>query len=68
MNVIGGGVDTATTATAWALRHLDGHPSDRARLIAQPDLWSTATEEFLRRYPPVVYLGRTVREDVVLNG
>jgi cytochrome P450 len=46
---------------------LAGNPSDRERLVAEPELLPTAMEELLRAYAPVT-MARLVREDVVWNG
>ena len=63
-----GGVDTTTAATTAAIVHMHYHPDDRRRLIAQPELLESATEEFLRMYPPTRNQGRTVVEDIDLGG
>jgi cytochrome P450 len=61
---VGGGVDTTTALIGAALLHLSQFPDDRKRLIGEPDLLVTATEEFLRYYPPARTHARTVTEDV----
>lgn len=66
--LIGGGVDTATSLMSSTMVHLSAHPEHRDRLIADPELWTTATEEFLRRYPPVRAHARTVTKDVEIGG
>jgi cytochrome P450 len=68
VQVIGGGVETTTGLVASALLHLHRDHRDRERLIAEPGLWDTATEEFLRRYPPFMNLARTVVQDVEVGG
>jgi cytochrome P450 len=68
VQVIGGGVETTTGLVASALLHLHRHHDHRQRLIQEPELWDTATEEFLRRYPPFMNLARTVVQDVELSG
>jgi len=65
---IGGGVDTTSALTSAALLHLHRHPDDRARLVAEPDLWDPATEEFLRVYPPARTHARTVAKDTEFGG
>ena len=65
---IGGGVDTTSALTAAALWHLHLHPEDRARLLADPELLDSATEEFLRFYPPARTHARTVAQDVEFAG
>ena len=61
------GIDTTWSAIGSSLWHLAGTPSDLARLGAEPDLWPTAIEEFLRVYAPVT-MARMVAEDVEING
>lgn len=67
-NLIGGGLDTTTSLTALALHHLDAHPDQRARLIAEPGLLGPATEEFLRYFSVNETLTRTVTCDADLGG
>jgi cytochrome P450 len=57
------GIDTSWSAIGASLWHLAGHPSDRMRLLAAPDLLPTALEEFLRAYAPVT-MARLVKEDM----
>lgn len=47
------GIDTTWSAIGFALEHLGRNPDDRRRLVAEPGLVPTATEEFLRAYAPV---------------
>lgn len=61
------GVDTTWSAIGSSLWHLATHPDDRRRLVAEPDLMPTATEELLRAYSPVT-MGRVVAQDTVVNG
>jgi cytochrome P450 len=63
MLVIGGGVDTTTALISAALIYLAGNPGDRDRLVRDRSLLSTATEEFLRLYPPARTHARTVTRD-----
>jgi cytochrome P450 len=67
-NLIGGGLDTTTSLTALSLHHLDTHPDLRARLIAEPALLPSATEEFLRFFSVNETLTRTVARDTTLAG
>jgi cytochrome P450 len=67
-NLIGGGLDTTTSLTALALLHLDGDPAARQRLVDEPDLLGTATDEFLRFFSVNETLTRTVTRDVELGG
>jgi cytochrome P450 len=65
---VGGGVDTTTALIGAALLHLSHFPDDRRRLLEEPDLLVTATEEFLRYYPPARTHARTVTEDIEFAG
>jgi cytochrome P450 len=67
-NLIGGGVDTTTSQTALSLWHLGTNPALRQRLIDDPSLYGTATDEFLRYFSVNQQLSRTVTRDVVLGG
>jgi cytochrome P450 len=67
-NLIGGGVDTTTSQTALTLLHLGTHPEHRQQLIDHPELYRTATDEFLRYFSVNQQLSRTVTRDVVLGG
>ena len=61
------GIDTTWSAIGSALWHLATHDHDRERLVAEPELLSTAVEEFLRAYSPVT-MARVVTEDVTFHG
>jgi hypothetical protein len=61
------GIDTTWSAIGSALWHLATHDDDRKRLVAEPDLMTTAVEEFLRAYSPVT-MARVVAEDVTFHG
>jgi hypothetical protein len=61
------GIDTTWSAIGASLWHLGKTPSDRKRLIAEPELLPTAMEEFLRAYAPVT-MARLVKEDMDFNG
>jgi cytochrome P450 len=67
-NLIAGGVDTTTSQTALTLRHLGAHPELRQQLIDHPELYRTATDEFLRYFTVNRTLSRTVTKDVELKG
>jgi cytochrome P450 len=56
------GIDTTWSAIGASLWHLAGHPDDRERLVAEPELLPTAMEEFLRAYAPVT-MARLVKQD-----
>ena len=61
------GIDTTWSAIGSSLWHLAGHPTDRQRLVDEPELLPTAMEELLRAYAPVT-MARLVREDMDWNG
>jgi len=61
------GIDTTWSAIGASLWHLASHPEDRERLVAEPDLLPTATEELLRAYAPVT-MARLVKHDMQWNG
>ncbi len=61
------GIDTTWSAIGSALFHLAGHPEDRRRLVAEPELIPTALEELLRAYSPVT-MARVVKKEVDVNG
>lgn len=67
-NLVGGGLDTTTSLTSLALRHLEQHPDLRQRLVDDPDLLAVATEEFLRFFSVNETLTRTVTRDTELGG
>ncbi|HEX6568678.1 MAG TPA: cytochrome P450 [Acidimicrobiales bacterium] len=67
-NLIGGGLDTTTSLTSLSLHHLDAHPELRARLVDQPELIATATEEVLRYFSVNETLTRTITRDTELGG
>ncbi|MBI2167927.1 MAG: cytochrome P450 [Actinobacteria bacterium] len=61
------GIDTTWSAIGASLWHLAKTPSDRERLLAEPELLPVAMEEMLRAYAPVT-MARLVREDMEWNG
>jgi cytochrome P450 len=67
-NLIAGGVDTTTSQTALTLLHLGTHPQLRQELIDRPELYRTATDEFLRYFSVNQQLSRTVTRDVTVGG
>jgi cytochrome P450 len=56
------GIDTTWSAIGSSLWHLAKTPADRERLIAEPEMLSTAIEEFLRAYAPVTMAREVVKE------
>lgn len=67
-NLVGGGLDTTTSLTSLALHYLAVHPQLRTKLIEQPQLLPTATEEFLRYFSVNETLTRTVVQETELGG
>ena len=67
-NLIAGGVDTTTSQTALTLLYLGTHPELRQQLIDRPELYRTATDEFLRYFSVNQQLSRTVSRDIILGG
>ena len=61
------GIDTTWSAIGSSIWHLAGHPADRDRIVADPDLVPSAMEEFLRAYAPVT-MARLVKDDMDWNG
>ncbi|QPF86778.1 cytochrome P450 [Bradyrhizobium genosp. L] len=61
------GIDTTWSAIGSSLWHLARTPSDRERLIAQPELMPTAIEEFLRAFSPVT-MAREVMKETTISG
>jgi cytochrome P450 len=61
------GIDTTWSAIGASLLHLATHPDDRRRLVDNPTLIYSATEEFLRVFAPVT-MAREVAEDMVIGG
>lgn len=67
--IIGGGFDTTTALTAHALEWLSQNPAQRRRLSSEHAvLLDPATEEFLRFFTPAAGDGRTISEDVEIEG
>jgi cytochrome P450 len=62
------GLDTTTSAAAYALLHLARHPEQRAALIDDPTLIPGAVEELLRVYPPIPVQARTMLAPDTVHG
>ncbi|MCZ4278494.1 cytochrome P450 [Rhodococcoides yunnanense] len=63
-----GGIATTTYVMSGAVHYLATHPEARKKLVDDPDLIPNAVEEFVRYFPPVVALGRSVTKDVEFAG
>ena len=61
------GIDTTWSAIGASLWHLAKTPTDRKRLVAEPELLPTAIEEFLRAYSPVT-MAREVMKETEISG
>ena len=61
------GIDTTWSSIGATIWHLAQHPEDRERLVADPDLWPIALEEFLRAYAPVT-MARELAVDADFGG
>jgi cytochrome P450 len=61
------GVDTTWSAIGSSLWYLARHPEDQKRLVAEPELMATATEELLRAFAPVT-MARVVTGDIDYGG
>ncbi len=61
------GIDTTWSAIGASLWHLARTPSDRERMVNEPELMPFAIEELLRAYAPVT-MARLVKEDFEFNG
>ena len=61
------GIDTTWSAIGASIWHLAKTPTDRQRLVDEPDLLPVAMEELLRAYAPVT-MARLVKEDMDWNG
>jgi cholest-4-en-3-one 26-monooxygenase len=62
------GNETTRNLISGAMLALIEHPEQRARLIADPALITTAVEEFLRWVSPLIYFRRTLSRDVEVGG
>lgn len=61
------GLDTVATQLTYNFWHLANNPQDRERLLAEPELWPSAIEEFLRYYS-FVTPSRKLSQDVEVAG
>jgi cytochrome P450 len=59
------GIDTTWSAIGSSLWHLAKTPSDRQRLIAEPELMPIAIEELLRAFSPVTMAREVVKETTI---
>ena len=61
------GIDTTWSAIGASIWHLAKTPSDRERVVNEPELLPVAMEELLRAYAPVT-MARLVKEDMEYKG
>jgi cytochrome P450 len=61
------GIDTTWSAIGSSLWHLAKVPTDRERLVAEPELMPLAVEELLRAYSPVT-MAREVMKETTISG
>jgi cytochrome P450 len=59
---------TTAYVMSGGMHHLATHPDDRRVLVEDPARAPQALEEFVRFFPPVVALGRSVTQRVELGG
>ncbi|MFT4563996.1 MAG: cytochrome P450 [Gammaproteobacteria bacterium] len=63
-----GGIGTTGFVFSGGLHHLATHADDRRRLVADPAAIPQAVEEFLRLYPGVANMARSVSQDCEVHG
>jgi cholest-4-en-3-one 26-monooxygenase len=62
------GNETTRNAISGGLLALLEHPEQRQRLIAQPELLTSAIEEMVRWVTPVIHFRRTATRDIEMRG
>jgi cytochrome P450 len=68
VDLVQGGIATTTYVIMGAMHHLATHPEDQRKLREHPERIPQAVEEFVRVFPPVVALGRSVTKDIEFAG
>ncbi|MCY7400527.1 MAG: cytochrome P450 [Nocardioides sp.] len=66
--VLAAGFETTVNLLGNGIALLHDHPDERARLAADPALWTNAVEEVLRLDPPVLLTGRLALRDTTVAG
>jgi cytochrome P450 len=61
-------LETTNSAITAMIGYLLEHPDAAARLLAEPQIWGKAMDEFVRWASPAVALARTTRTDTVVGG
>lgn len=68
MQIAGAAVETTRTMMGSIVRHLADDPTIIERIHDDPALARSAVEEFLRFYPPMYYMRRTVTAEAEVGG
>ena len=66
--VLAAGFETTVNLLGNGIALLHDHPGERARVTADPALWTNVVEEALRLDPPVLLTGRMAARDTELAG
>ncbi|SFM53144.1 cytochrome P450 [Shimia aestuarii] len=66
--ILNAGHETTTNLIGNAIALLDQHPAKRAELLANPELITTAVDEFLRLESPNQFGNRLTTRDITLHG
>ena len=66
--VLAAGFETTVNLLGNGIALLHDHPDERARVVADPSLWTNVVEEALRLDPPVLLTGRMALRDTELAG
>ena len=61
--MLAAGFETTVNLLGNGIALLHDHPDQRARLVADPSLWTNTVEEVLRLDPPVLLTGRMAVRD-----
>jgi cytochrome P450 len=62
------GLHTTERQLGYMFKYLAEHPSERHRIVEEPDIIPMAVEEFLRVHPIVLGTGRKVTRDIEFHG
>lgn len=68
MLLVQAGLETTASAMSFAYHYLATNPTERDRLIDEPDLLARAVEEFIRFAGSIHGIPRTVAKEVELSG
>jgi cytochrome P450 len=66
--LLAGGLETTSSALSGAIAHLIDRADDRSRLLAEPEIWDAAMDEFVRWTGPVASVARTACRDSEVAG